>query len=1032
MGDPSAYKGTLAITFTNKAANEMRDRILRNLTEISDPLSHPDSSAVQTMLPQLEKECGLERSIIVRNAGKVLTSILHNYQDFAVSTIDSFIHRIVRTFAFDLHLPLNFEVEVQADTLVAQAVDLLLSLVGIEAGPTKALSGFTESRIQDEKSWNIERDLKKFSGRLLYDDIVKFLPELQQMETQDILKVSKKLNAFCRQFETELIEKAGKFFKFVEDNGIEPTDFSYGERGLYNYVKKLQNRNFKDLGKDSRVKGALDEDKWYPQKLSADRKALMNSVKDGLDLELRGIYEYIREHKGQYNFYSILKRNIYQLAVLNEIIKVVDHIRENDGVIHISEFDKRIASVVNNEPIPFIYERLGEKYKHFLIDEFQDTSVLEWQNILPLIENALSVEEFNMVVGDGKQAIYRFKGGEVEQLDKLPGIFDRPDTQEMIEREASLFRNYNPDTLEYNYRSHEEIINFNNTFYQFCADFLPERLKKIYADCEQKIPKRKPGGEVQISFIDNDGVKADREPLYFDFILDLVRELKENKKYDYEDIAILCRSNREASKIARTLLMNGIQVISAESLLLSSSPEVNFLLHCLDFISNSNDKLALAGILSYLAGIQDDESLDDLLRIVMPRGQTAGAELKLNTFLDKYGLSFNPDELLQMGLYERVEAILRSFHLHEKTDPYIIFFLDVVHDFSMNKRFVPEDFAEYWRENRHRFSIIVPEGMDAVKVMTIHKAKGLEFPVVIYPFANAEVKIKNEQEWVYIDDPQLPELKTALLPINQALQETSFAYVYEEELEMQQLDLLNILYVATTRPTERLFLLCDKPKEASKEIKNVPGLLRAYLEEISLWEEDQKTFVIGDPGPIASEGKKQAQTIHLESFISGNWRENIVLSGHAAEYWDLNDEGRNLEWGNLVHQLLANVDTFADLAPSLDAEVNKGNISPEKGKELLALLGRILNDPKIKDFFNGQYELKNECGIMKADGKEYRPDRLMIKNDKVIVLDYKTGKEEEKHIRQIKTYASLLEDMGFDKVELYLLYINEDFFLKKV
>ncbi len=1024
-----AFKHILAITFTNKAANEMRERILLNLTEIADPDSHPESNAVKIMLPQLEAETGLERSLIVHYAGRVLTNILHNYQDFAVSTIDSFIHRIVRTFAFDLHLPLNFEVEVQADTLVAQAVDLLLSRVGVDDGPTKALAGFTESRIYDEKGWNIERDLKKFAGRLLYDDIVKFLPALQKMDSEEILKVSGKLNNKCRKFENDLSGKAGELMSFWSDQGIDPTDLAYGTRGLYSYVNKLSVRNFDGLNSDSRVKDALEDDKWYSKSLANERKVLVDSHMDEMGGMLGEIHTYAEENKEEYTFYSILKKNIYQLAVLNEILLVVDQIRENDGVIHISEFDKRIASVVNNEPIPFIYERLGEKYQHFLIDEFQDTSVLEWQNILPLIENALAQQQFNMVVGDGKQAIYRFKGGEVEQLDSLPKIFEKPDTPEMHMREASLERNFDPKTLEFNFRSHEEIINFNNAFYRFCSGLLPDGLKKIYADCEQKILKRKPGGEVQINFIDNDGVKAEKEPIYFNKILQLVKDLQENKAYDYRDIAILCRSNNEASKIARTLLTHGIDVVSAESLLLSSSPEVNFLLHCLDFLANSKDKIALAGILSYLAGKQDAEPLSRLLQDISPgRGED---DQSLERILGKHGMNFNPGELLQMGLYERVEAILRSFRLHETVDPYVIFFLDVVHDFSMNKRFVPEDFMEFWRENRHRFSIVVPAAMDAVKVMTIHKAKGLEFPVVIYPFANGKAEIKNEQKWVEIRDKELPDLKTALLPITKSLKDTCFKHVYDRELEMQQLDLLNILYVATTRPTERLILMCDKPKEAAEEIKNIPGLLRAYLEDNELWDETKLDYVIGDPGPIPAVAKKQVRAIHPQEFISGNWREKIILSGHAADYWDLDDDARNLEWGNLVHQVMGDVDTISDLEPSIQTEINKGNVSESKGAELLDILSRIISNEEVKEFFDGHYKLKNECGIMTSSGDEYRPDRLMIMEGRTVVLDYKTGKEEGKHLRQIERYAALLEEIGYKNIEKYLLYIGEDYFLKK-
>ncbi len=1008
----------------------MRERILRSLTEIADPDNYTESNAVKYMLPDLQETCGLERNIIVQNAGKVLTKILHNYQDFSVSTIDSFIHRIIRAFAFDLHLPLNFEVEVDENNMVSQAVDMLLSRVGVDETPTRALSGFTESRISDEKNWDIEGALKSFSKRLLRDDIMNFLPALQNMDTAEILKVIRVLTAFCREFENELSTQAGKLISFWENNGIVAKDLHYANSGIYGYINKLYKRNFATYYPGSRVITTLGDDKWYSDGLDDQKKFLIDGLKSQMMDLAGGIINYIEENQDKYELYKILKKNIFQLAVLNEILQVMDQIRENDGIIHISEFDKRIAKVVNNEPIPFIYERLGEKYRHFLIDEFQDTSVLEWQNILPLVENALSEDHFNMIVGDAKQAIYRFKGGEVEQLVRLPEIYDKPQSAEMEARENSLKRNYKPLKLKYNFRSREEIIKFNNDFYAFSAKFLPEPLSLIYADSKQEIPVKNPGGEVHFSFVDMEGKKADKEIAYLEIIFQRVSDLKESKGYTYDDIAILCRSNAEASKIARNLLLNGIDVVSAESLLLSSSPEVNFLVFCLDFIDSREDKLAMAGMIAYLAGKGDGDKLNELLQSsLMP---SEDKKIGLEDYFKSCNISFNTDKLRQMGLYERVEALIRIFTLDATPDPYIIFFLDAIYEYSMNKRFVAEDFTAFWKENKHRYSLVVPEGMDAIKVMTIHKAKGLEFPVVIYPFANDKVEIRNEHKWVHLNDDTIPALKTVLLPVVRSLENTVYENIYREEWQMQQLDLLNILYVATTRPTERLFIICDLPSEAPQEMKDVPGLIRAFLEYRGIWEDRKTEFSLGDPGPLPSKDKQAASSIHSEHFVSGNWRNNILLSGHAADYWDLDDESRNLEWGNLVHQVLSKINTISDLGPAILAEVNSGNIQADKARDLMHLLEGILNQKEIKPFFDGNYHLKNEAGILKAGGGEYRPDRLMIKDKHAIVLDYKTGREDEKHIRQISRYAELLFEMGFHEVEKYLLYLGEEYVLRKV
>ncbi|NQT78255.1 MAG: UvrD-helicase domain-containing protein [Bacteroidetes bacterium] len=1034
LADPPAYRNILAITFTNKAANEMRDRIVRSLTEIAEAEQYPNTNAVKYMLPELQLITGFEKQLLIRNAGISLRNILHNYQDFAVSTIDSFIHRIIRTFSFDLHLPLNFEVEVDEDAMVTMAVDLLLSRVGLDKSLTTVLLRFTESRISEEKNWDIEKDLKKFARRLLKDDITEYLPGLQSMDTKTLLTVSNKLYSYINSFKNELSKKAAELISLWERNGIEVTDLYYGKSGVYGYVSRLAAKNFSNPEPNSRVRNTLGEDQWYTSKIDSEKKYIIDGLKNEMFDMLNYMVNYYEEHESRYILYGLLKRNIFPLAVLNEIEKVMDQIRENEGIIHISEFDKRIAAVVHYESVPFIYERLGEKYKHFLIDEFQDTSVLEWQNIIPLVENSLAEGHFNMMVGDAKQAIYRFKGGEVEQLVKLPEIHKRPDTPEMKSREKLLERNYNPEKLKFNFRSREEIIKFNNALYSFIAEDHSELLSTIYADAVQESPEQKPGGEVRISFIEKQGSKSDMEPLYLEKVLGTVIELKEQKGYTLGDIAILCRSNKDASKIARHLLLKGIEVVSAESLLLSTSPEVHFIIFCLDYISNPDDHLALGGIITYLDDKYADPEFRHLLQNHLPR---KGQEdvLSINAAfaecLKARDIRFVPDELKGMGLYEKLEAVIRAFSLNNSPDPYVIFFLDVAFDFEKNRRYDPEDFTAFWKENSHKYSIVVPEGMDAVNIMTIHKAKGLEFPAVIYPFANSKVDVGRDQKWVQLDEPAFPDFGIALLPMNKSLEKTVLEPIYTEELEKVKLDLLNILYVATTRPTERLFLICDMPSEKSISV-NIPSILKAFLEKQERWEDGTFEYVFGEQAPIAHEDKAAGNPMHLGMFISGNWKKNIQLSGHAAEYWDMEDEGRNREWGNLVHKVLSGVLTVDDLENVIGNEILQGNISGEKGNKLMRMLIEMLKHPEISPFFDGRYEIKNEAGILKAGGGEYRPDRLMFRDKKAIVLDYKTGKEDAKHIRQLEQYGQLLHDMGYLNVEKYLLYIYKEFTLMKV
>lgn len=1020
LKQPAKFRNVLAITFTNKAANEMRERILKALTEISEPETYAKSGTIKDMLPELVTKCGLEKEVLVKNAGTALRMILHNYQDFSVSTIDSFIHRIVRTFAFDLHLPLNFEVETDEDAMVGMAVDMLLDQVGLEKEPTQALKGYTEARISDEKNWDIEKDLKKFAKRLLKDDIAEFLPDLLKMDSKMLLETSKKLYALTSAIEKELSRLANELMAIWEKEGLTVDDFFQKKSGVWGYIDRLVNRDYSKLEFNSYVSKTLGEDHWYSAKIDADIKVKIDALKDEMISRLGNISNYMDEQLIQYKRYNLLKKNIFPLAVLSEIEKILVQIRLNDGIVHISDMDKRIANVVNKESIPFIYERLGEKYNYFLIDEFQDTSVLEWQNLLPLIENSLSEAHFNMIVGDAKQAIYRFKGGDVEQLVQLPEIYRKGESPEMDDRENALRRNYQAEKLNYNFRSCEEIINFNNELYALIKDRIPEGIKPIYADAHQKMMKKKVGGEIRISFIDSDGNVADKEPIYYKKILEEIRTLTAEGSFRLKDIAILCRSNANASKIARYLLENGIDVVSAESLLLKTSPEVNFLLNCLDYIADSGNRVAITYMLNYLVRNKEEGKLKEILKQCLSGGPT-----ELASFLKANHFDFLPESLRQMGLYERVEAIIRCFRINAAPDPYILFFLDTVYDFTLQSRYPMEDFTVQWRANSNKYSIVVPDGLDAVKVMTIHKAKGLEFPVVIYPFANNTASLRGEQKWTHLNDPSLQELHTVLLPVNSQLEGTEFEDIYVKEQEMVLLDLLNILYVATTRPTHKLYILCDLPSE-KPNIKSIPSIIRNFLEDKEKWQEGVTEYSWGELNPPDKKDDTNEETLNPKLFISSDWRKNIRLSGHADIYWDLEEDARNLEWGNLVHDILSKIETAADLDKAIGDEVVQGNISDQKASELKRLMLNMLETPEIKPFFDGSYVIKNEAAILKYGGGEYRPDRLMIKGDKAIILDYKTGREDPKHFKQLDEYGELLDEMGFQHIEKYLLYLDDD------
>ncbi|HET6991381.1 MAG TPA: 3'-5' exonuclease, partial [Bacteroidia bacterium] len=465
-----------------------------------------------------------------------------------------------------------------------------------------------------------------------------------------------------------------------------------------------------------------------------------------------------------YVFRGLLRKNIYSIAVLNELEKIIFSFRADQNILHISEFNKIISRVVFAEPVPFIYERLGEKYANYLIDEFQDTSIVQWQNLLPLVENSLAGNNFNMLVGDGKQAIYRWRGGEVEQFARLPYLSSHTDNPLIRERELSLVRNHTEKHLAKNWRSKKEIVEFNNTFFRSLSAQLSDESKLIYDRLEQEYKPDNAGGYVRIEALEPDA--DDKMQIFIDRTIATINELRK-EDWAYSEIAILCRRKIEGSEIATALLKSGVPVLSSESLLLKYSPLVSFMVSLLRCIDHPADELASAQVLEYLVSTKKiNKHLHECLK------EFSESSNDLSAVLKKHNIIFDGLRFARLPIYQRCEELISCFGLGDETDSYLLFFLDEILNYTNSRSKDKIDFFEWWEDRSREASIVVPEGMDAVTVMTIHKSKGLEFPVVIFPFANWEIAARKTEKWVQFNDPEIPQLKTALISLTKELLNT--------------------------------------------------------------------------------------------------------------------------------------------------------------------------------------------------------------------------------------------------------------------
>ncbi len=1003
----------------------MKERVLHSLLQLSLLPHTTDPKICSILLPQLITGTGLAESEIGVRAARVLKLILHNYTDFAIGTIDAFSHRIIRSFAHDFGLPVQFNVELDATELITIAVDLLLDRVGEDADLTRFLVRFLEVRMDEERDWNIDRILVNFARALLDEEGQENIRALRLLSLEDFTRISennqKKINGF-----EKLVRKIGTdAMDLILGYELGPGSFHQGNKGVFKYFEYLSEGRSDKFQPNSYVLRTVSEDKWASGKATTIEKSRIETIKPDLARLLEEIIQLLDQSQETYMLHKLLSKTIFPLAVLNEIDKSLIAFKKQHNLIHISEFNLRISSVVMKEPVPFIYERLGERYRHLMIDEFQDTSRLQWQNFIPLIENALAGGYFNLVVGDGKQAIYRWRNGDVTQFTQLPMLQGSDQNLVLRQRQQALENHFKEEVLKENFRSRREIVEFNNGFFRFLETALDELTRKVYQGLEQEVYPGNTGGYIQIGFFQGKTETATLESWNFQEILSIVHQALQDG-YDLKDMAILCRKNVQASKLARMLMEAGIDVISSESLLLSQSPDVNFLVSMIRFLFEQENPINQAELAGFLiqSGRLPGMDWPEVLNRIISTSRNGDGLIKL---MKDHGLVIEKEELLTLPIYDLCETLIRIFSFDSQVNPYLQFFLDAVLSFTTRDVHGITDFLEWWEEKKSSLSVIVPEGIDAIRVMTIHKSKGLQFPLVIFPFAIESKRLTHEYLWVDLRDHQIQGLNTALLKVDKTMEKTAFRKQYQEEDEKSMLDLVNLLYVVMTRPEERLYILTSKPPEKTLDLNSIPAFFTGYLQEMNLWSDEVNNYQFGRPKLHENKHMKRREPpLLLKSFISEDWRRKIKIRSRAPEIWDMENPLGKINFGNQVHTLLSKIHTRADIETAINASVSQGLIGNEDIQSVMQMLNGMMSHPEIGLLYSDQVKVKTEPEILLPDGSAFRPDRVVFINDQPVVVEFKTGKKEEKHIRQIEKYEDLLKAMGYSGVKKYLVYLHEE------
>ena len=1009
-----AYRNILAITFTNKAVHEMKSRIVGSLSEFAK--DDPSAKAL-LLMEDLARETGLSAIEIKTKSKRIIKHLIHNYAAFDISTIDKFTHKVIRAFAHDLNLPMTFEVTLDTENLLAEAVDAIISQAGLDETLTKLLIDFAMEKADDDKSWDVSREILE-TGRLVLNEnnrneIVRF----QDKSIEEFVEIKKKMLELCKGLDLENQQFAIDALNLIDINNIDLKSFS---RGTFpNHLLSIREGKF-----NSRNKTFHEFDDVAINKTASDRALIENIIPDLLKI-LDSIYRNFEKR----DFYKAFLKNITPLSLLNTVSNELSKIQSEQNILSISEFNAIIHREIQDQPAPFIYERLGERYRHFFIDEFQDTSEMQWQNLIPLIDNALSGQDdlgnkgTLMIVGDPKQSIYRWRGGKAEQFIALS-------------KDANPFSNKDKkiEHLNINYRSYSEVIEFNNAFFKLIsAEFSNEDYKDLYENHSFQNTNSKKGGYVNISFlpiIDKDDFVDENEiieksDLYVQQTLKTIQNVVQ-EGFEYKDIVILTRKRDQGIAIANYLTEKNVPLLSSETLMIQNATEVRLIVQFLRYLHNSADLESKAHFLHFLgSGTAITMPVHDFIS----EGMNQKNEKEFESWLLSFGVFLSFDDVRKKSLYEAVEIIISKF-LPQEGNAYVQFFLDIVLERDIKNQSGIADFLSYWDKNGFKFSIPSPDGNNAVRIMTIHKSKGLEFPVVIMPFAEEDYNRKPKDKlWLDIEESGL-DFPKALIDNSIAVEGfgENASIVFHLKKQEELLDNINVLYVALTRAEEQLYVISQTIPEKKEGgfPDNMAAFFIKYLIEKKVYDPYQYEYEFGKRNRLSVSEKSVSLIKTIPTVLEILDPKNIKIAQRESLMWGTHQQ-EAISYGNVVHEILAYVKYKEDIDLAITKAIENGLITFAQKEAVENTLYEIVNHPEISICFDSDLKVFNEQTIIRQFGRTLKPDRISIsEKGEAFLLDYKTGSPNAKYVQQIQEYQDAIEDLGYKVLKKVLVYIGTE------
>jgi ATP-dependent exoDNAse (exonuclease V) beta subunit len=1030
------YREILAVTFTNKATEEMKTRILEVLKALGEGDESVDSyrSIILKAHPQLQGKALREK------ASKIYRRILHDYSRFAVSTMDGFVQKVIRGFAFELGLNADYALEMNYEKVKDELVQKMDASLDRNKQLLEWIISLALERISDNKSWDYKAELKNLISEIFKENFEVFEKAIANIGAENIDALFKRYNEITKKeidaYEKALDEYGKQAMAIFERYNLDKAHFV---RGTQNWLWKLQAFCNNDQEKFPKIFNLIDNPGAWFKPGKGD-----TSMYDQLNTLLKQTQIFYNERVATYELAIAFKKNLHYLRLMQEVTTLLSAYRnENDNLL-ISDAQKLITGITEDaggNP-SFIWEKTGARYSNFLFDEFQDTSVSQWRSFKALLQNTLASPSGkhidNLIVGDTKQSIYRWRNGDWNILHQQA----KRDVGETYVLEESLSENY---------RSTANIIDFNNSLYHVLPALMQSYLNDIVQDqpghihnwwnsncfnevmtsvyagvMQAKAPSTKHGGTIKVKRFSKDENETARytETVFREQALnDVIQEIEvliNEKKYVRQDIAILVRSNFEATTCVERLMEHGIPVISGDALLICNNLAIDLIINTLKVITGLDEQTALykANCIALYHAVHQDKAEPNLYCDLNEKSLT-----QLDYVLPS-SLCENWQQWLQLPLAELIENLVASYRLGSLRQhiPYLLAFRDLLSNATQPGEKGIGAFLEWWKEEGSQKSLPSPEGTDAVQVITIHKSKGLAFRAVFVPFCIWDNETKaNSVFWVSAHGTMYHELGDIPLRFGKALARTTVAKAYFEELLYSNMDSLNMLYVATTRAKDFLYLATMFKKDADK-LSTIGDVINAAMNSFdpdfgntNIYEKAEDVLTGAEPG--------EKSYIRLHSYPTSQRLSDLYVATEEKHIIHLLNAEKSGRRGSLAHEVLANASDEKETDDYLAKLLSEGVVQQEELQPLKQTVMDVLQHPGLSKLLHQSGHSIIEKNIVDVNGKIQRPDRILIKDDTVVLLDYKfTLEQSDKHIEQILRYKDLLKQMGYTDVHPYLFY----------